>query len=83
MSIKNALIALLLTVSAASVAQAEGSYDILFRTGTLDRLEAGAELDYAQAGSTIEEADTGLQDIGLRITVKNEAETYLDMVSEE
>ncbi len=82
MIIKAELVATLLTGSTA-VVRAEGSYDMLFRTGTLDSLEAGAMLEYEQSGSSLEEADPGMQDIDLRVTVGNEAETYLDLVSAE
>ena len=61
----------------------QGSYDILFRTGTLDSLEAGAELDYTQSGSAVDEAGTGPQALGLRVTVKDETDTYLDFVGAE
>jgi hypothetical protein len=80
MKMKHALVTLLLGMAAANNSHAEGSYDILFRTGTLDSLEAGAELDYTQSGSAVDEAGTGPQALGLRVTVKDETDTYLDMV---
>ncbi len=80
MIMKTALATLILTASAAGLARAEGAYDILFRTGTLDGLEAGSELDYAQSGSAVRETVAGAQDLALRVTVKDEADTYLDMV---
>lgn len=64
-------------------AQGAGSYDILFRTGTLDALAPGVRILYDQSGGAASGGSPAPSAVDLRVTVASATETHLDLVEGE